>query len=184
MHQNDVAVPRSPGLLNGLLALRGRSVVPVLRVDVPGDDVVAQLRERGLGAPAHVAIGRTHVVWLDAQYVRERVVDLRHLGFDLVGLHVCEVIVRPGVRGDLVPGVVRGLETRGAVVDALIESARDEEGCFGARRIQLVDKILLVLVRPVVECQRYNAGLRAPLDDPGLTALDPGFREGRTQDES
>lgn len=76
------------GLSKLLLALLWRLIVPVARVDVVGDDAVAELLHSWEDVAACGKVGRTHVCWLDADDVDESLFETRHLG--------CEVISREG----------------------------------------------------------------------------------------
>jgi hypothetical protein len=119
VHEGNMAVATGTSLLELLLALLGRLTVPVLGVDVVGDDAVAQVLHRGEYVAAGGEVGRAHVSWLDADDVDERLLQTRHLGCEVVGGEGAEVRgVGPCVRCDLVAGLVGVLEGALLVVNA------------------------------------------------------------------
>lgn len=83
VHERDVAVAPGAGLDEGLLALLGRLVVPVARVDVVGDDLVAHLSEHGQDLAARLEVGWAHIRRLLADQVNEGVLEPGHLLLDL-----------------------------------------------------------------------------------------------------
>ena len=91
-----MAVPAGPGLLELLLALLRRAVIPVARVDVVVDDLVVERLHRREELPPGVEIRGTHVGRLDAYQVDEGLLDLLHLGADLGGAHAAHSAVGPG----------------------------------------------------------------------------------------
>lgn len=88
------------------LGLRHRVAVPVLRVQVPADGLVAQRAEGGEDLSVGLAVWWADPLGLDAQDLFERGLELGDLGRDLGGGECWQVGVVPGVRGDLVARVV------------------------------------------------------------------------------
>ncbi|KAK3903214.1 hypothetical protein C8A05DRAFT_43509 [Staphylotrichum tortipilum] len=82
VHERDVAVAGRAGRNEVGLALGGRLAVPVLRVDVVVDHLVAHRLEDGQGLARGVEVGRADVGGLLADDVDQRVFELRDLGAD------------------------------------------------------------------------------------------------------
>jgi hypothetical protein len=118
VHQRDMSVAAGPRSLELGLALRRRLAVPVLGVDVVGDDAVPEGLHRREHAAGCLEVGRAHVGGFHADDVDEGGLELRHLGGEGGGGERADVRVRPGVRGDLVAGLVGILEGGFLVVDA------------------------------------------------------------------
>lgn len=76
-------------------------------------------------------------------------------------------------------GVCR-FDCRGAVVDAAVEGAGEEEGCFCSGGVEGFDEFFGVLAWAVVEGEGKDAGFAAfGIDDAGCWAALSGFEEGR-----
>lgn len=95
VHEGDVAVAGGAGLLELLLALLRRLVVPVARVDVVRDHRVVHLLHHAEELPARLQVRRPHVLRLLAHQVHERLLHLLHLALDLRRAHAAHVRVRP-----------------------------------------------------------------------------------------
>lgn len=114
-----MAIATGTSLLEYLLALLGRLAVPVTRVDVVGDDAVAQVLHRGEHVAAGGEVRGAHVGGLYADDVDEGLLEASHLRCEVVGGEGTEVRrVRPCVRCDLVAGFVGVLEGALLIVDA------------------------------------------------------------------
>lgn len=92
VHQRDVPVARRAGALEELLARRRRVAVPVARVDVVGDDLVPERRQRREHVAARREVRRAHVGRLDAEDVDGGLLELLHLLGELVGAQGAEVL--------------------------------------------------------------------------------------------
>ena len=178
VHQRDMAA-RGTRLLKRRLTLRDGEVIPVTGVDVPSNETVSERADGGGGASACRAVRGTHVSGLDAEDVRERGLELGHLGVDSVRGEAGQVGVGPGVRSDLVAGIVDGLEGVGLVVDAAVESACDEKGGFGAGSFEGSEDRGGVCVWAVVEGEGDGARLSALGDDGAWGWACPGVEGGR-----
>ena len=76
-------------------------------------------------------------------------------------------------------GSVSGFDGGSTVVDAAVEGAGEEEGCFCARRIKSLYQFFGVLAGSVVESQSEDAGFAAfGVDDTGCWAALSRFKEG------
>lgn len=83
VHQRDVAVAAGAGRRELGLALGGRLTIPVTRVDVVGDDVVAEGLHHGGDAATGLEVRGPHVPGLPAEDVDVRLLQLGHLGGEL-----------------------------------------------------------------------------------------------------
>lgn len=177
MHKRNMSIAACTGLLELLLALLGRLIVPVARVNVVGDDAVAQVLHGGQDVAAGGEVRGTQVGGLLADDVAEGLLEAGHLLGELGGGHGAEVLgVGPCVRGDLVAGFEGVLEGGALVVDAAwlglvggyvdgechfqiefrghtVESSCHEEGCLGSASIQGVNELLGVSRWAVVVCE-------------------------------
>jgi len=149
-----MSVTARAGLLEFCLALLRRVASPVAAVDIVGDDAVSEIAHGGKHVSACSKVRRTHVCWLLADDVDERLFDTRHLRREIACGQGAKVLrVRPRVRRDLVARLVRVLQRRLLIVDAAIERARHEEGGLGAARVECVDELLRVARWTVVVCE-------------------------------
>ena len=154
------------------LDLVGGVVGIVLGVQVPGDDVVAQLRDEVQAARVARAgaAGRAQVGREEAEDVAQGHLVVDDLRVAAVVAGGREVFVGPGVRGDLVALGVDAPEDGGPlrrlIVDAALANvvARHEEGCAGVVLAQEVQEGVGVEVRAVVEGERDGIVLGAGLD--------------------
>lgn len=115
-----MSVSTGARLLELLLALRRRLSVPILRIDIIGDDPVAEGLHRGQDRSTSFQVGRSHVGGLHTNDVDESSLKLRHLGGKSRSRERADVWVCPRVRGDLVASLVRGLDSSLLVVDAAL----------------------------------------------------------------
>lgn len=114
-----MAVSAGTGLLELLLALLRCLAVPVLGIDIRGDDTVSQGAHRWEYVSAGGEVGRAHVSWLHTNDVDERLFKTRHLGCEVVGGERAEVLwVRPSVGRDLMASPVGVLESALLIVNA------------------------------------------------------------------
>lgn len=74
-----MAITTGTGLLELLLALLRCLVIPVLGIDIIGDDPVAEVLHRRENVAAGGEVGRTHVCGLYADDVHEGLLELGHL---------------------------------------------------------------------------------------------------------
>lgn len=89
-----------------LVVCRVRVVLPIERVEVRADHMVAQGVHRTEACGAAVEVRRSHVCGVAADDAEEGTLELVHLGLDAGGVEVVKVRVGPGVGGDLVAAVV------------------------------------------------------------------------------
>lgn len=151
-----------PGTPELLLRCRRRKSIPVLGIHAIGDDPVAKVSHGSGDVSTGFEIGGTHVGGLDTDDVDECGFELLHFGGELGYAHRVQGLwVCPGVRGDLVASSVCGFDGGSAVVDAAVEGAGEEEGCFGPGGVESLDEFLGVLAWTVVESQSKDAWLAA-----------------------
>lgn len=111
-------VTAGTSLLELLLALLGCLAVPVLGVDIIGDDAVSKRLHCWEHVSASGEVRRAHVGWLHTDNVDEGLLKTRHLGCKVVGREGAEVLrVGPSVGCDLVASFVGILESALLVVD-------------------------------------------------------------------
>ena len=84
VHEGDVAVPAGTGGHEGGFAPVGGSSVPILRINIVGDDLVAHGLEDRERLARRVKVRRPNVRRLLADEVDERILDLGDLGADPV----------------------------------------------------------------------------------------------------
>ena len=128
--------PRVPDVLALLYQLRVVVVVPA-RVEVKVRDVVPQLREPAVGAIVAHAVRGAHVRREPADEVRDGDLVVRHLPPELRLADLRQLLVRPGVRPDLVARRDHAADYRRPgrrrVVDGAFSpvASHDEEGGRG-----------------------------------------------------
>jgi hypothetical protein len=113
-----MSVAASPCSLELRLALRRGLAVPVLSVDVVGNNAIPEGLHRREHAAGGLEVGRAHVGGLHADDVDEGGFELSHLCGEGGGGEGADVWVGPGVGGNLVAGFVSVLEGGFLVVDA------------------------------------------------------------------
>lgn len=147
------------------LGLRDGVTVPVLRVQVPGDGLVAQGAEGGEDLSVGLTVWWADPLGLDTKDLFEGGLELGDLGLDLSGGELGQVSVVPGVRSDLVARVVSLLDDVGVVVDAAVELAAHEESGLDTSRVERVDQSRSPLVRTVIEGDGNGVVLGAASDE-------------------
>jgi hypothetical protein len=119
VHQGNVPVSTRTRLRELLLALLRCLVIPVSRVNVVRNNAISERLHGGEHVAASGQVGWAHVRGLLADNVDESLLEARHLAGEVGCGHGAKVLrVRPGVRGDLVTGFVRVLESGLLAVDA------------------------------------------------------------------
>lgn len=144
-------------------------IVVVVGVEVEVSDVVSKLFHGGHACRGAARVRRPHVRGNEADDVAHRRLELVHLRPSLLFGQGREVGMRPGVRGQLVPGRLHlfdhGVPGGSGVDRALgIVDARDEEGGFGAVVCEDVEHGVRVDVGAVVVGQGDVAGVHAIVD--------------------
>lgn len=83
MHQRNMSIATCTSRCKLGLACGDRSTVPVLGVYVVCDDLVAQRFHNTNDTSTGLKVRRTHVRWLLAENIDERLLDFGHLGGEL-----------------------------------------------------------------------------------------------------
>jgi hypothetical protein len=166
VHERDVTITTSASLLELLLALLSRLPVPVTRVDVVGNDLVAELLHGRKDVATSGEVRRAHVGGLLADDVDHGLLELLHLLLQLIGAQTAEVLgVGPCVTGDLVARVVGLLDGGLVVVDTAVQLAGPEECTLRTGLVEDVDQLVSVLARTVIVGEGENTGLGALAND-------------------
>jgi hypothetical protein len=84
----------------------GNRTVPILRVKVPGHDLVVEATQRTEDVAVLTTVGRTKPLGPDTQDLLEGLLQTGDFGLNASGALTGKVFVGPGVRGNLVSRVV------------------------------------------------------------------------------
>jgi hypothetical protein len=144
-------------------------LVVVVGVEVEVRDDVAEALHRGLAGVTAGGIWRAHICWVFAKDVAERHLVLNHLVVTLSLGDGAQVLVRPGVAGDLVAlgdhAANNVCPARGRVDGALVVvDTGDEERGFETVLSELVEDLVGVDVRPIIVSDGYSSRVLAGID--------------------
>jgi len=71
----------------------------------------------------------------------------------------------PCVAGNLMAGVICGLQRTSLIIDTTVQGTGHKEGSFGTRGIELLDQASFIVVRSVVKCEGDLVRRIAPCDN-------------------
>jgi len=166
--QRDARIAATNGILvkaNAVSNGASSVVLPVKRINGGLDDVVAQRAE----SRQDLAIGREvrwpHISGKDANDREQRGFQLGHLARVAINRQGSQIGVIPGMGCDLMTFVVHALNCWNIIVYGVVVLPVYEKGSFHPSRVEHVQHLVCVDIRPIIKSEGHGARNGASIND-------------------